>query len=51
MEDNPVSTAFEIFWMIFEPILFGITGAGIKVISKEILDKIKYYNKFCFPDQ
>lgn len=31
LEDNPVSTAFEIFWMIFEPILFGITGASIKV--------------------
>lgn len=31
VEDNPVSTAFEIFWMIFEPILFGITGAAIKV--------------------
>uniref|UniRef100_A0A182RX38 Na_H_Exchanger domain-containing protein n=1 Tax=Anopheles funestus TaxID=62324 RepID=A0A182RX38_ANOFN len=31
LEDNPVSTAFEIFWMIFEPILFGITGASIKI--------------------
>lgn len=31
VEDNPVSTAFEIFWMIFEPILFGLTGATIKV--------------------
>lgn len=31
VEDNPVSTAFEIFWMIFEPILFGITGASINV--------------------
>ena len=31
LEDNPVSTAFEIFWMIFEPILFGITGATVKV--------------------
>ncbi|XP_055714049.1 sodium/hydrogen exchanger 9B2 isoform X2 [Phlebotomus papatasi] len=31
MEDNPVSTAFEIFWMIFEPILFGITGAAVKI--------------------
>jgi hypothetical protein len=27
---NPVATAFEIFWMIFEPILFGLTGAQIK---------------------
>lgn len=32
-EDNPVSTAFEIFWMIFEPILFGITGAAVKVLN------------------
>ncbi|EDW87827.2 sodium/hydrogen exchanger 9B2 isoform X1 [Drosophila yakuba] len=31
VEDNPVSTAFEIFWMIFEPILFGLTGATIKI--------------------
>ncbi|CRL01326.1 CLUMA_CG014448, isoform A [Clunio marinus] len=30
LEDNPVATAFEIFWMIFEPILFGITGAAVK---------------------
>ena len=27
---NPVATAFEIFWMIFEPILFGLTGTQIK---------------------
>lgn len=31
IEDNPAVTAFEIFWMIFEPILFGITGAEIKI--------------------
>lgn len=31
LEDSPVGTAFEIFWMIFEPILFGITGAAVKV--------------------
>lgn len=31
IEDNPVSTAFEIFWMIFEPILFGITGSTVKI--------------------
>lgn len=31
MEDNPVGTAFEIFWMFFEPALFGITGAAIKI--------------------
>lgn len=33
VEDNPVATAFEIFWMIFEPILFGITGAQVKVYN------------------
>jgi hypothetical protein len=26
---NPVATAFEIFWMIFEPVLFGLTGTQI----------------------
>lgn len=31
MEDNPVGTAFEIFWMFFEPALFGVTGASIKI--------------------
>lgn len=31
VEDNPAVTAFEIFWMIFEPILFGITGAQINI--------------------
>ncbi|XP_014282332.1 sodium/hydrogen exchanger 9B2 isoform X2 [Halyomorpha halys] len=31
VEDNPVATAFEIFWMIFEPILFSLTGAQIKI--------------------
>ncbi|KAJ8867940.1 hypothetical protein PR048_031749 [Dryococelus australis] len=31
IEDNPVATAFEIFWMIFEPILFGITGTQLKL--------------------
>ncbi|XP_065162835.1 sodium/hydrogen exchanger 9B2 isoform X3 [Atheta coriaria] len=31
IEENPAATAFEIFWMIFEPILFGITGAQIKI--------------------
>lgn len=31
VEDNPVGIAFEIFWMIFEPILFGITGASVKI--------------------
>lgn len=31
IDESPVSTAFEIFWMVFEPILFGITGAAVKV--------------------
>ncbi|KAG5885182.1 hypothetical protein JTB14_000945 [Gonioctena quinquepunctata] len=31
IEDNPAATAFRIFWMIFEPMLFGITGATIKL--------------------
>lgn len=31
VEDNPVGTAFEIFWMFFEPALFGVTGASIKI--------------------
>ncbi|XP_003426703.2 sodium/hydrogen exchanger 9B2 [Nasonia vitripennis] len=30
-DDNPVATSFEIFWMIFEPILFGVTGTQIKL--------------------
>ncbi|XP_031763854.2 sodium/hydrogen exchanger 9B2-like isoform X1 [Galleria mellonella] len=33
IEDNPVATAFEIFWMFFEPMLFSITGAQV-VISE-----------------
>lgn len=28
IEDNPVGTGFEIFWMFFEPLLFGITGTS-----------------------
>ncbi|KAK5646398.1 hypothetical protein RI129_004862 [Pyrocoelia pectoralis] len=36
VEDNPASTAFEIFWMIFEPILFGITGAQIKFAELQV---------------
>lgn len=31
MEDNPVATAFEIFWMFFEPMLFAVTGAQVVV--------------------
>lgn len=42
VEDNPVATAFEIFWMIFEPILFGITGAAVKVIYFNFFDFFIY---------
>ncbi|KAL0273603.1 UNVERIFIED_CONTAM: hypothetical protein PYX00_006236 [Menopon gallinae] len=35
VEDNPAATAFEIFWMIFEPILFGITGTEVKIDEME----------------
>lgn len=42
LEDNPVATAFEIFWMIFEPILFGVTGATVKI---DLLDPEMV--KFC----
>ncbi|XP_011171728.1 sodium/hydrogen exchanger 9B2 isoform X2 [Solenopsis invicta] len=35
VDDNPVATSFEIFWMIFEPILFGITGTQIKLNELE----------------
>ncbi|XP_046676749.1 sodium/hydrogen exchanger 9B2 isoform X2 [Homalodisca vitripennis] len=31
IEDNPVQTAFEIFWMVFEPILFSLTGTQIRL--------------------
>ncbi|XP_033325284.1 na[+]/H[+] hydrogen antiporter 1 isoform X1 [Megalopta genalis] len=31
VDENPVATAFEIFWMICEPILFAVTGAQIKI--------------------
>ncbi|KAJ8949778.1 hypothetical protein NQ318_019008 [Aromia moschata] len=30
VDDNPAATAFEILWMIIQPILFGVTGAKIK---------------------
>ncbi|XP_043288686.1 sodium/hydrogen exchanger 9B2 [Venturia canescens] len=35
VDENPVAIAFEIFWMIFEPILFGLTGAQIKISELE----------------
>ncbi|XP_026738397.1 sodium/hydrogen exchanger 9B2-like isoform X1 [Trichoplusia ni] len=31
LEDNPVATAFEIFWMFFEPMLFAVTGAQVVI--------------------
>lgn len=30
-DENPVTTGFEIFWMLFEPILFGLTGSTVKI--------------------
>ncbi|XP_012275043.1 sodium/hydrogen exchanger 9B2 isoform X2 [Orussus abietinus] len=35
VDDNPVATSFEIFWMIFEPILFAVTGTQIKISELE----------------
>ncbi|CAG5021581.1 unnamed protein product [Parnassius apollo] len=35
LEDNPVATAFEIFWMLFEPMLFSITGAQVVIKDLE----------------
>lgn len=32
---NPVATAFEIFWMLCEPILFGLTGAQVVLSELE----------------
>ncbi|XP_059479999.1 sodium/hydrogen exchanger 9B2-like [Neocloeon triangulifer] len=29
VEENPVAISFEVFWLIFEPILFGLTGTQI----------------------
>ncbi|XP_034825151.1 sodium/hydrogen exchanger 9B2-like isoform X2 [Maniola hyperantus] len=31
LEDNPAATAFEIFWMFFEPMLFAVTGAQVVI--------------------
>lgn len=42
---NPVATSFEIFWMIFEPILFGVTGAQIKI--SELEGKTVYLGLSC----
>ncbi|KAJ8968681.1 hypothetical protein NQ314_002172, partial [Rhamnusium bicolor] len=30
IDENPAATAFEIFWLVIQPILFGYTGARIK---------------------
>ncbi|XP_004519867.1 sodium/hydrogen exchanger 9B1 isoform X2 [Ceratitis capitata] len=45
VDDNPVGTAFEIVWMVFEPILFSITGAAIKI--KELDGDIVYLGVAC----
>lgn len=35
VEDNPAATAFEIFWTIIQPVLFGVTGAAVKLDELE----------------
>ncbi|XP_024885513.1 sodium/hydrogen exchanger 9B2 isoform X1 [Temnothorax curvispinosus] len=45
VDDNPVATSFEIFWMIFEPILFGVTGTQIKI--NELEGKTVYLGLGC----
>lgn len=45
VEDNPAATAFEIFWMIFEPILFGVTGAQVKFSELEM--DVVYFGGGC----
>ncbi|XP_011647991.1 sodium/hydrogen exchanger 9B2, partial [Pogonomyrmex barbatus] len=45
VDDNPVATSFEIFWMIFEPILFGVTGTQIKI--SELEGKTVYLGLAC----
>ncbi|EDV99190.1 GH13169 [Drosophila grimshawi] len=45
IDDNPVGTGFEIFWMIFEPILFGLTGATIKL--RELDSNLIYIGAVC----
>ncbi|XP_047042266.1 sodium/hydrogen exchanger 9B2-like isoform X1 [Helicoverpa zea] len=35
LEDNPVATAFEVFWMFFEPMLFAVTGAQVVIAELE----------------
>ncbi|XP_076244906.1 na[+]/H[+] hydrogen antiporter 1 isoform X2 [Calliopsis andreniformis] len=45
VDDNPVATAFEIFWMIFEPILFAVTGAQIRI--DELDGKTVYLGLTC----
>lgn len=36
VDENPAATAFEIFWLIIQPILFGVTGARIKFNELDI---------------
>ncbi|KAK9879223.1 hypothetical protein WA026_004068 [Henosepilachna vigintioctopunctata] len=31
IEDNPAATAFDIFWIMCEPVLFGVTGTQLKI--------------------
>ncbi|KAL0105705.1 hypothetical protein PUN28_015873 [Cardiocondyla obscurior] len=45
VDNNPVATSFEIFWMIFEPILFAFTGMQIKI--EELEGKTVYLGLSC----
>ncbi|XP_066583918.1 uncharacterized protein [Prorops nasuta] len=45
VDDNPVATSFEIFWVFFEPILFGVTGTQIKI--NELDGKLVYLGAGC----
>lgn len=40
IDENPVGEGFEIFWMIFEPILFGLTGTVVKVCIPDTPENI-----------
>lgn len=33
LKENPVVETFQIFWMLFEPVLFGLTGASINFVQ------------------
>ncbi|XP_058802648.1 sodium/hydrogen exchanger 9B2 isoform X2 [Phymastichus coffea] len=45
VDDNPVATSFEIFWMIFEPILFSLTGT--QIVMREMNGSSVYIGIAC----